>query len=461
MGLSPHPSSFKDPDGAIFTLKGEIYRYVFESYKPSFDFFISSGLYNDLMSKDLLVPHTETDPTLVEQAEKKIYRVLKPQIIPFISYPYEWCFEQLKLAALLTLEIQLSALEKGMSLKDATAYNVQFAGTKPVFIDTLSFEIYEDNKPWQAYGQFCRHFLGPLLLWVYGKHEVANLNLKYPDGIPLNVISYSLPFKTKFNFSIFSHIHYHSKLEKKLGSNASKKLKDLRLGKTRLIAILTHLKNYISQLKAGENASPWVNYYETFSYSDAAFKQKKTIVEGLVKELSPANIIDIGCNDGEFSLLCAENVQLVVSVDSDASVVNNLYNKASGAAIGNILPLVVDITNPSPGTGLNNQERTSFLKRGNFDMVLALALLHHVTIGNNVPFELFAKQLSEIASSLIIEFVPKEDQQAQRLLVTRKDIFTDYHLQGFTKAFGKFFVIRQQIDIGNTGRKLFLMQKHA
>ncbi|MES2679858.1 MAG: methyltransferase domain-containing protein [Bacteroidota bacterium] len=462
MPLDSHPSSFRDPDGIVFSKNGFIYRCVFESYRNNYDLLNASGLYNTLTSEQLLISHTEADPAAFEQIPgRQIYKILQPESIHFISYPYEWCFSQLKMAALLTLDIQLKALEKGMTLKDATAYNIQFRGAAPVFIDTLSFEKYEENQPWQAYGQFCRHFYGPLLLWTYHKSEISQLSLKYPDGIPLSVISYSLPWKTKFSFSIQSHIHYHAQLEKTHGGNTSGKLKTLSLSKNRLVAIITHLKNQIQQLQLRPQSSPWLNYYETFSYSQDAFEIKKNTISSIINTLVPKHVLDIGCNDGEFSLICAGKAEQVVSIDSDASVVNNLQAKVSTLGIKNVLPLVVDITNPSPGIGFQNTERTAFLERGKFDLVLALALLHHVTISGNIPFSLFAKQLADLAPMLVIEYVPKEDPQTQRLLVSRKDIFDGYHLEGFVKAFEHFFTVRQQHKISNPERIIFLMERHA
>lgn len=459
----PLPSlSYKDPDGFVISINGVIYRLINQSYKNNYNTFITSGLYKELSETKMLLKHEEIDPTEINlQTNKKVFKVLKPELIPFISYPYEWSFTQLKNAALLTLNIQLKALEKNMWLKDANCYNVQFNGADAIFIDTSSFENYEENAPWPAYGQFCRHFLGPLLLHAYGKKELCSLSMSYPDGIPLQVISYSLPQKTKFSFFILSHIHYHAKLEKRYNHDESFKKKKLQISKSRVTALVHHLKNGIENLQFNNRHSEWSHYYKTFSYSKENFIQKQNVIVSFIESIKPSTLLDLGCNEGEFSILCSKKVNHIVAVDSDAVVINNLALKLTQMKITNVLPLVVNIAHPSPGIGILNNELSSFTSRANFDVILALALVHHLAIGNNIPFELMAKQFAQLSSQLIIEFVPKEDPQAQKLLITKKDVFIDYNIENFISSFNLFYFIKEQQQLNNSGRILFLMQAHA
>lgn len=458
MSVSSHPSSFRDPAGIVIIEDGKLLRQVNTIYKSDYDLLMASGLYKQLSEDGLLVKHIEHTP---KNHHDSVYKILEPDFIPFISYPYEWCFSQLKEAALLTLTIQLKALEKNLSLKDATAYNIQLQNGTPIFIDTLSFESYKTNRPWVAYGQFCRHFLGPLLLYKYKRNELTKLSTSYIDGIPLKVISESLPFSTKFNFFIFSHVHLHAKMEGKHANDTELKNKQLSLPKERLISIITHLKNGIEKLNLDKYKTEWTNYYTSFSYNTENFEQKKEIVKQTIQKIQPQLLLDLGCNAGEFSFLCAPIAKHIVAADFDTFVIEALYSKMKKSSVTNIFPVVVDINNPSPGIGVNNSERTSFLKRTNYDAILALALIHHLVIGNNMPFDIVAEMLSSMTNHLIIEFVPKEDPQSQRLLITKKDVFTDYTEVAFQTAFAKHFTLLETIGLKNSERKIYIMKKHA
>ena len=182
-------SSFRDKSGFVFYDQNNIYRAVNKTYQQQFDSFLSSGLYELLVQQKLIIPHKEVPandwPRLEISLASQVYKILAPEKLSYISYPYEWCFQQLKDAALLTLDIQLKALEHKMTLKDASAFNVQFHKGKPVFIDTLSFDHYEEGNPWVAYRQFCCHFLAPLALMANTTADLRRLSELFIDGIPL------------------------------------------------------------------------------------------------------------------------------------------------------------------------------------------------------------------------------------------------------------------------------------
>lgn len=462
--MDKEPGSFRDRSGCIFYNNNNLYRSVTPYYKQQYDHLIASGLYNELVKQELLIPHRELAPgywPLTDASNEAIYKVLQPEKIPYLSYPYEWCFQQLKDAALLTLNIQLKALEYNMILKDASAFNVQFMNGKPVFIDTLSFDHYKEGEPWVAYRQFCCHFLAPLALVAHVTTGLARLSQMYIDGIPLTLASALLPFKTRLSAFYALHIHYHAKLETKYSGDtgASKKLKH-HLSKAKLQRVLTHLQSGIRSMKLPSKNSEWVNYYSEFSYTGVAIEHKKQMVKQWTSQISPKRVWDLGCNTGMFSEVVQPFSEQVISFDSDHLAIEKWYALIREKGYNNILPLVLDLNNPAPAIGWANRERKSFVERGTADLVLALALIHHLCIGNNLPLANVAEFFSKLTEWLIIEFVPKEDKQAQRLLVTREDVFTDYNQQNFEQAFGNFFTFEKKEQLTETERTLYLMKSN-
>jgi hypothetical protein len=453
-------ASFRDPAGYIFYKGEKVFRSVSHSYKPSFDKLIDSGLYNHLIEKEWLIQHEETDPELHSEGEPAAYKILQLPRIPFISYPYEWCFSQLKSAALLTLDIQLASLEHGITLKDASAFNVQFYKGKPVFIDSLSFEEYKDGEPWIAYRQFCKHFLAPLALIANVSHELYRLSEIHLDGIPLSLTSELLPWKTRLSPFYQMHIHYHAKLEQKHAGDTHSNSK-LKLSKTRLTAIINHLRSGIHSLKLPLVKSEWSDYYKEFSYSAEAIQHKKDLISEWTQKLQPDITWDLGSNTGMFSEIVEKISGNVIAFDSDYLAVEKFHLDCISKRTEKILPLVLDLSNPSPATGWANRERRSLSDRGPADLVLALALIHHLSISNNLPFPHVAKYFSELSKVLIIEFVPKTDPQSQRLLVTREDVFGNYNQGEFEKAFEEFFHIENRQPIRATDRTLYYMERKS
>lgn len=448
------PGSFRDPSGFLFWRDGSIYRQVNNSYKEHYDHLMDSGLYAALLDAGLLIPHEEVN---IEPAQPdKAYKIIKPEPIEFISYPYEWCFSQLKEAALTTLRIQKKSLDFGMSLKDSSAYNIQFRKGKPIFIDTPSFQKYREGQPWVAYRQFCQHFLAPLTLMSYKDVRLNQLFRIYIDGLPLDLVSSLQPFRTRFMFSMLSHIHLHARSQERFADRKvdTSSLKVSRLG---FLGLVDNLESIVKKLKWKSRGADWADYYAETNYSSDAFEHKKQIVAEFLNKLSPKSVWDLGSNVGLFSRIASDKGIQTISFDSDPAAVEKNYLECVKKGETNILPLVIDLTNPSPGIGWQNQERMSFAERGPADTVLALALIHHLTISNNVPFSRLASFLSSICDSLVIEFVPKTDSQAQRLLANREDVFPDYNQQAFENEFGRYFTIHSSVRISGSERILYLM----
>lgn len=417
---------------------------------------MESGLYKTLVRDQLIIPHEE-DYT-IEFVDDSVYKIIKPEIIPFISYPYEWCFSQLKTAALTTLRIQKLALEFDMSLKDGSAYNIQFMAGKPLLIDTLSFEKYCEGEPWIAYRQFCQHFLAPLVLMAFTDIRLNQLLRTYIDGIPLDLTSALLPFKTRLKFSVFSHIHVHAAAQKRYGDKPANK-NNRKLSRTGLLAIIDNLESTIRKLQWNPGGTEWGTYYDNTNYSDEAINHKKEFICGCLDQIKPKSVWDLGANTGVFSLLAAKRNILTISFDIDSAAVEKNYLNCLKNGEQNVLPLLLDLTNPSPSIGWENAERMSFLERGPADMVLALALVHHLAISNNVPLNRIAQLFSGLCKFLVIEFVPKSDSQVQRLLATREDIFPNYTQQEFESKFTKYFAILRSTNINDSERTLYLLQK--
>ena len=268
------PSSFRDPSGFLFYLDGSIFRQVNTIYKENYDHLMNSGIYEILVADKLLIPHEEVD---IEGVNPDLaYKIIKPELIPFISYPYEWSFSQLKDAALATLSIQKRSVDFGMSLKDCSAYNIQFRNGKPVFIDTLSFEKYHEGQPWVAYRQFCQHFLAPLALMSCRDVRLNQLLRVYIDGIPLDFTSSLLPFRTRFIFSLLSHIHLHARSQKHYADKAVD-VSGKRVSRMSFLGLINNLESAVKKLRWQPGGTEWADYYDDTNYSSDALGHKKQI----------------------------------------------------------------------------------------------------------------------------------------------------------------------------------------
>jgi hypothetical protein len=458
------PGSFRDPSGFVFKRDGVLYRQVNESYREEFDYLMGSGLYDALCASGQLVPHTEEDvPASIPELA---YKTLRPEVIPFISYPYEWPFSALKNAALMTLDIQDTALNHGMLLKDASAYNVQFVDGKPKFIDTLSFERYHEGEPWVAYGQFCQHFLAPIALMSYCDVRLLQLMRGYIDGIPLDLASSLLPSRTRFRLGLLIHIHMHAKTQSrhddtghnpKPNQDAQKKIASGKVSLQALRGVVDNLRSAISKLAWKPSGTEWGDYYEVTNYSSEAEGNKERLVSQFIERVQPEMVWDLGANTGRFSRLASKSGVPTVAFDIDPAAVEKNFLACDRDGDRNMLPLILDLTNPSPSLGWRNQERDSLFDRGPAPLVLALALVHHLAISNNVPLPNLAEFFAGICRSLVIEFVPKNDSQVRRLLATRDDIFPDYTPEGFEQAFAPFFTIEDTVRVEGSERALYLM----
>lgn len=452
--IIPLASSYRDNDGFVFMQNNIIYRLIKPTYFSHYNLLLSSGLYNELTLAGRLIVHEELPAANFDVLQS--CKIILPEQLPFISYPYEWSFDMWRDAAIVTLKIVIQSLQKGMILKDATPFNIQFYNGRPVFIDTLSFEKYEEDKPWVAYRQFCECFLVPLLLMHYGHRDMGKMLQIYPDGIPLEVVKTILPLKAKFNLQVYLHIWLQAKVSKK-NIHKAEVAKSFSLKK--LYTLLNGLLSLVSGLKQQQQKSVWDDYYTETILGNQYLEAKQVLFETFINSIAFDTAIDLGANDGYFSILLKDKAKYIIATDFDSNCINDLYNRIRKEKIKNILPLVNVLNAPSPSLGWNNKERNSMTERLHGDLVCALALLHHLAIACNVPLEFIAKWLHNMAQYLIIEFVPKEDEKVQQLLKNREDIFIDYNLENFKIVFAKYFEFIKAEKVGNTDRILFLMKK--
>jgi hypothetical protein len=457
-------SSFRDPAGTVFRYNGEIYRRVFEAGRTDYEALMKSGLYEVLTQKNLLIPHTEVAPDGGGPERAGAAYVLKPAQVDFISYPYEWAFSALRDAALLTLETQRAALGHDMILKDASAYNVQFVGGKPVLIDTLSFEPYRGQRAWQAYGQFCRHFLAPLALMAKVDVRLSGLLREYIDGVPLDLAASILPFRRQLNPGLLLHLAVHNQSQKRYANTPVKGGSESNGGgmaKQSLLGLTDSLTRTVRSLKLPRRLNTeWGEYYTFTNYSKDAAGHKAELVSELVKRAKPVTVWDIGGNDGRFTRVALDaGAKQGLCFDVDPLAVEKSYRQVQQHGETALLPLLLDVINPSPAIGWANQERAALTDRTQpGTLVMALAIVHHLAISNNLPFGMIAEWLARLGEHLIIEFVPKDDSKVQTLLATRRDIFDQYTQEQFEAAFRGHYDIVESRPVAGSQRTMYLMR---
>ncbi len=449
--------SFRDPSGFVFVHEGTLYRQVNRVFAPHYDLLRSSGLYDALVGEGLLIPHEEVDVRLAPAPDA--YLVLAPEPVTFVSYPYEWCPGQLQEAALATLRIQDLALDHGMSLRDATAYNIQFHRGRPVLIDTLSFERLRDDQPWVAYRQFCAHFLAPLALAC--ELDVRLLRLLRVDvaGVPIDLASGLLPARTRLRPGLLTHLHLHARSQRLAPPRTDARPKASRFSLQAFRGLIDSLRNAVAKLTWRPPRTAWSDYYDdAVHYSAVAMAAKERLVSGFLDVTAPRTVWDLGANTGRFSRLAAARAAHTVAFDVDEAAVEANWRQMREGGETCLLPLVMDLANPSPRLGWAGEERLSLTDRGPADVVFVLALLHHLAIGNNVPLERLAAFLAALGRWLVVEFVPKSDPRVRALLAVRDDVFPHYSVEGFEAAFGRHFAIERREALPDSDRLLYLLR---
>ena len=451
--LERDPGSFRDPSGFVYRRDGVVLRQVNRAYLEEWLALEASGLMATLVRTKRLIPHEEVALELAAGPGEAV-AVIRPEPLEFVSYPYEWTFSQLKDAALLTLDVQDAAMASGFTLKDASAFNVQFHRGRPLLIDSLSFERATPGAPWVAYRQFCEHFLAPLALMAYRDVRFGALLRDFIDGIPLDFAAELLPTRTWLRLGIAAHIRLHARAQHRYADQAVTADKKAGMSPARLQALVASLRSTVRRLDWQPAGTEWADYTENTNYDEAATNAKAALVERFLAAAAPKRVWDLGANTGRYSRIAADGGAWVLAPDGDPAAAERHYRALEKSVRARIMPLVIDLANPSPDLGWNGLERASFIGRANADVSLALALVHHLAIGRNIPLPDVAQLMARLSSELIIEWVPKEDSQVRRLLASRRDVFADYTEAGFRAAFEARFELVEEAPIPGTVRIL-------
>ncbi len=460
--ILPDPGSFRDPAGRVFVRDDRVLRAIYEIGRENFEVARKAGVFDALIAKGLLLGAAEAEPRLAEEFDPKPCHLLSHPLIPFISYPYEWTFSQLKAAALLHLELHLEALKANFTLCDATAYNVQFQGTTPVFIDHLSIVRYEEGGIWAGHRQFCMQFLNPLILWA--KRGVAP-NAWYRgavEGIAPEDLAAVLKWRDKLSFTVLAHVVTQGKAHQHALKTETKEriVSARKLPKRSLVAMLEGLKDYIGGMELGRGRSVWSEYAENNSYDAERRAEKHDFVAAMTASVEPEMMFDVGCNSGDFTATALDaGAKSVVAFDFDYGALERTFGRFSRSRQA-VLPLWLDAANPSPAQGWANAERASLADRGKVDAMIALAVIHHIAIGRNVPLDMTLDWLIGLAPQGVIEFPNKDDVMVRKLLANRKDIFPDYTEDAFLHHVGKRAAIIECKKLGEDGRLIIRYRRN-
>jgi len=457
------PRSFRDPSGHVFSRDGKIYRSIFRPGVKDFEAARDAGIYDKLVESGLLLPHDEVnfgDPV----PEGTVYCLSHPRL-PMISYPWEWPFSMLKGAALIHLDAMEMLLPHGFWLRDASAFNVQNDGNRLRLIDTLSIGHRIAESPWVAYGQFCSHFLAPLAMAAYCDIRTLSMWRNYIDGYPLDLVTKMLPFWRRYRPGLFMHLALHARFQdaadRKEDIGKAKSAKKPKVNDRGLIGLVRSLQRTVGSIKWKRSSRIWEEYGEIRAYQAEDVSRKSEYVDRVVRRLKPNMVWDLGGNTGEFSLIAAHYGSFVVSIDGDPACTEYLYQRVSGAnGTKRILPLTMDLANPSPGLGWDGKERLSLRDRGPADLVLALALIHHLVFSCCVPLSLIAEWFASLADHVLVEFIPPTDPMVQKLLRNRGDEHLPYNLKMFNLNFEKSFEFIDKTLLPN-GRTLFLCKRRV
>ncbi len=458
--------SFRDPAGRVYEHEGRILRTVTAAGATAFAAVRETGFLDRLVDDGRLVPFSVlSDPELATLFPTAHY-VLEHPRLPLISYPYEWSFRQLRAAALLHLDIALDALEAGLTLSDATAYNVQFDGHRPVFIDHLSFRPYTEGEFWAAHGQFCEQFLNPLLLrselgithnaWYRGALE----------GIGTDQIARLLPLRKRLSLRMAAHVFLPARYQKGTQRDALQAASGPSAGKglpkRGYEGLLRQLRSWIAGMRPKDtDPSVWADYADANTYSDDEAAQKRAVVADFAARHRPGLMIDLGCNSGYFAEAALEGgAQSAVGFDFDTDALDKAYQRAVDKDLP-LLPLFLDAANPSPGQGWAQAERDGFDSRAQADGVSALAFIHHLAIAKNTPLDQLVAWIVARAPRGLIEYVPKSDPTVQAMLRLREDIFDDYTEEAFKAALSRCATIVSATPVSASGRVIYEFERRA
>lgn len=446
----PDPGSFRDPSSRVFLTDDAVYRGLDDEARADLESFLTSGLFAAATADGRLVGTEWADP--VPPGLEGWAGVLRHERVPVVSYPYEWTFAMLRDAAALQLDLVAAALEEDLTTKDASAYNVQFVGARPTFIDVGSFERYRPGEPWYGYRQFHMHFLLPLMLQAYRGIPFQSLlraDVEGVDPVDARRMMSTWTILSPRRKGTLVHVALQARAERADADRDVKaELKASGMKKEILAAQIRNLAKLVGRLTIKADATEWAAYSERGHYTDADLAAKEAFVSSVAAAASPRLAWDLGANDGHFSRLVADQGAYVVAVDGDHEAVDGLYRSLSAAGDERILPLVMNLADPSPDRGWRNGERLAFGRRSRPDLVLALALIHHLVISRNVPMAEFVAWLADAGGEIVVEFPTRDDLMVQRLLRNKREgIHDDYTVESFEVALGARYDVRRREEL--------------
>ena len=439
------PASFRDPEArVVYSADGEVLRELSRRAREDWEVLERSRFFRRALEDGRIVATEEVSPGL-----------LRHERVPFVSYPYEWPFEMLREAAVLQLGLLDEALAEGFVLKDGTPYNVQWRGTEPVFVDVGSFERLREGEPWAGYRQFCTLFLYPLLIQAYRGIAPQPWLRGSLEGIKPEQARALLRGRDVLRRGVLAHVVLHARMEAKHAArerDVRSELKQAGFRKELIQANVRRLRKLVERLRPKRGRSAWAEYRESAPYSDEDAERK----ERFVRDAGPATLVwDLGSNDGRFAR--AVDAGAVVAVDGDERVVGELYSRLRSEGSRTILPLVVDLADPSPGLGWLGLERRRLEDRGRPDLVLCLALVHHLAIGRNVPFAELVGWLRGLGARLVIEFADRQDAMVKRLLAAKRaETHEVYGRDAFEAALGERFAVERHEQLASGTRTLYV-----
>ena len=456
MIIEPNNISYRDTAARVVKKESGYYRYIFYEYKAEYEHLMQSGLYEELIQKELLIEHKEIQ---IDTDDPKVYKLLCPTQIPFQSYPFEWSYTQWRKSILAYLKINHIALKYGMILKDATPYNFYLTGGKAVMFDTSSFMFFKENDSWIAYRQFCEEFLSPVALMYYNGAEWSKLTMANLRGMPLSFVSKQLPLKSWVNLTTLLHIHLHSKYSgnNKTDGGKSKINKGFTLEKIKSLQKM--IFNSVSKWnKPYQYKSHWSTYYENDIESPEYLKDKEATIRKWLEIIK--SVIDLGANTGKFSFIAAEYAEKVISLEGDEKCVNEIEEQINLGKLDNIYTLLGNVAEPSPALGSLNIETDSIYIRANTDLVLGLAIVHHLYISNRLNFNQITLIFAKFSSKyLIVEFIPVIDNKVQLLIKDKIINLMNYNEAHFINALSCWYTIKESISLKDSERRLFLLEK--
>lgn len=474
-GILPDAGSFRDRENRVYRVGDRIFRGISAGAYERWKDVSSSQFYNALLTEAKIIPTTDvSNSEIAHQGDLAGWpAVLSHETIPFVSYPYEWSFSMLKDSALLHLDILERAIPQGWTLKDSSAYNIQWRACRPVFIDTPSFDHYNAGDPWRGYRQFCMMFLYPLMLKAYLGVDFGPLLRSYLDGIDPAVADKFLWRGARFRKGVFSHVHLHSRMQERAATReldearrlteeaagAPEATRPIRHSEAMVLGLIQGLRAMIEKMRTPKERTTWSGYESDHSYSDNSHQKKKEFVDRHAAARDYKMIWDIGCNTGTFSRICESHARHIISIDGDSKAIDRLYQQEKPRDAQRILPLIIDLTNVSPNQGWRGAERKSLESRGKPDLIVCLALIHHMVISANIPMAEFIDWLAGMGGDIIIEFVTAEDSMARMLLRNKVNQYQDYTLTEFERLITRKFAITDSEELKGGHRKIYFLSR--